>query len=219
MVKTDQSYKNALAGRKIPILTLDNKWHQLFTRVDRTEELDRLEEKLNSLMKRQGKLTSECKEIHALKKKLMAEVLPLAELIEREPERRYIRKMEEIRRLITECSVKFDEYQQELQEIPVRIDETNTALMLETMRICYRVIQLNTDLIEKLDEWIGKAREELKKNMIRRQESEEQNYSLYSYMNAIFGPEVSNVFDIRFDPQQMRENLEAVREEQNRKEK
>lgn len=219
MAKTDQAYKSALAGKKIPILTLDNKWHQLFSRVDRTPELDRLEEKLNALMKRQGKLTTECKEIRALKKKLMDDVLPLAERIEREPERKYIRKMEEMRRLIQECGMKFEDYQQELQEIPAKIDETNTALMLETMRICYKVIQTNTDLIEKLNAWIEQTRAELRKNLVRREESEEQNYALYSYMNAIFGPEVSNVFDIRFSPERLREELEAVREEKIRKDK
>ena len=39
MSKTERMYKNALEGKNIPVLTLDNKWHQLFSRVEKTTEI------------------------------------------------------------------------------------------------------------------------------------------------------------------------------------
>ena len=42
-------------------------------------EVRRNEEKLNELLKRQGKLNTESKEIRKLKKKLMAEIMELAD--------------------------------------------------------------------------------------------------------------------------------------------
>jgi hypothetical protein len=41
---------------------------------------------------------------------------------------------------------------------------------------------------------------ELKKNVIRLQEAEMENYNLYSYMHQIFGPEVMDIFDMEYDP-------------------
>ena len=31
MAHSENAFKEALAGKEIPLLTLDNKWHQLFT--------------------------------------------------------------------------------------------------------------------------------------------------------------------------------------------
>ena len=36
MSKTERMYKNALEGKNIPVLKLDNKWHQLFSRMEKT---------------------------------------------------------------------------------------------------------------------------------------------------------------------------------------
>ena len=75
MARSENAFREALAGKKIPLLTLDNKWHQLFTQAQ-TEipaEVRRGEEKLNELIRRQGKLNTESKEIRKLKKRLMSE--------------------------------------------------------------------------------------------------------------------------------------------------
>ena len=72
--------------------------------------------------------------------------------------------------------------------------------MLETMKVCYETLHENTDYIKTMDEWISKVRIELKKNVIRLQETEMENYNLYSYMHQIFGPEVIEIFDLKYDP-------------------
>ena len=72
--------------------------------------------------------------------------------------------------------------------------------MLETMKVCYETLHENTEYIQGLDEWITKVRVELKKNVIHLQEAEMENYNLYSYMHQIFGPEVIDLFDMKYDP-------------------
>ena len=42
MSRTDNVYKTALEGKNIPILTLDNKWHQLFLGMEKDEVLKHL---------------------------------------------------------------------------------------------------------------------------------------------------------------------------------
>ena len=72
--------------------------------------------------------------------------------------------------------------------------------MIATMKVCYSTLHENTDYIKGLDEWISQVRVELKKNVIRLQEAEMENYNLYSYMHQIFGPEVIDIFDMKYDP-------------------
>ena len=54
--------------------------------------------------------------------------------------------------------------------------------------------------IEKIAEWIAKIRIELKKNVIRKQEREWLNQEMYAYMHDIFGPEVIEIFDMTYNP-------------------
>ena len=192
MSKKDDTYKKALEGKRIPVLTLDNKWHRLFTMMEPDKELKRLEENLNSLLRLQGKMNTESKSIKKIKKKLMDEIVQLMERNDSAAER----KIEENKRLIEECNEKLDEYQDKLLDIPKEIDAANYALMIRTMEMCYEVLKINEKEIEEIGDWITQIRVELKKNIVRKQEKEIKNYELYSFMNDIFGADVINIFDV-----------------------
>ena len=197
--RDDKRYRAALAGRDIPVLTLDNKWHKLFTQMGSTPEIVRLTVKLNELLKQQGKLTNDVKDIHRLKKRLMGEIVASMDEIESDsPE--VDRKMEENRRLITECNRKMGECREMDAALPKEIQEVNYKLMLATMEICYDRMKKNTDVIREIDEWLNKTRVELKKQVVRKQESETENFNLYSYMHDIFGSEVLEIFDMQYNP-------------------
>ena len=77
--KKDEVFKPALAGKRIPLLTLDHKWHQLFTQTQPDHNILRLENELNELLKRQGKAKSETDKIKALKRQLMHEIVEHAD--------------------------------------------------------------------------------------------------------------------------------------------
>ena len=62
-------FLNALKGKKIPILTLDNKWYRLLDEKGQTKAGQLIEE-LNELLRRQGKLNTGLKDIKRLKKKM-----------------------------------------------------------------------------------------------------------------------------------------------------
>lgn len=210
MARSEDVFREALEGKKIPVLTLDNKWHQLFTQAQ-TEvplEIRRGEEKLNDLLKRQGKLTTESKEIRRLKKKLMAEIMELADAAGGNPDANTEKKMEENRRLINECNEKLEDYADELRVLPGEIDRINYKLMLATMDICYRRIAENTKEIEATNEWLREIRIEIKKSLVRKGESEKSNFDLYSYMHDIFGAEVIEIFDMKYNPEKRKQEQE-----------
>jgi chromosome segregation ATPase len=177
----DKKYRAALAGKNIPVLTLDNKWYQLIKRLGSTTEIVRLTEKLNDLLKRQGKINTELKDIHRLKKKLMENIVASMDEIESSSPQ-VDRKMDESRRLIEECNAKMDKYRDENLELPKEIEEVNYRLMVATMELCYSRLQQNTKEINEINEWLTSTRIELKKKVLRKQDSETVNFELYSYM-------------------------------------
>lgn len=203
MARTEEEFEHALIGRKIPILTLDNKWHQLFTQREYTPEIKQMESELNNLLKRQGKVNDENKEIKKLKKKLMDEIVVLADELVRDPSSKKLeKKQDECKRLLTECNEKLDANEEELVELPRQISQLNNKLMLATMEVCYHRIQKNTVELTEIEEWIANIRRELKKKIIRKQEKEAMNHQLYSYMHDIFGADVIELFDMKYNPEE-----------------
>ncbi len=203
MAHSENAFKEALAGKEIPLLTLDNKWHQLFTQAQ-TAEVQRGEVKLNELIKRQGKLNTESKDIRKVKKKLMTEIMEMADLSGGNPDAATEKKMEDNRRLINECNERLEDYARELRLLPEEIAQINHKLMLITMDICYQKIAENTREIDKIEEWVKDIRIEMKKKLIRKAENEQEVFSLYSYMHDIFGAEVIEIFDLKYNPEERR---------------
>ena len=64
-------YMQALQGKKIPLLTLDAKWHALFPDFRKTREIKRLEKELNRLIEKQGQTANDLLDYKKAKKVLM----------------------------------------------------------------------------------------------------------------------------------------------------
>lgn len=197
--KKEELFTNALQGKKIPVLTLDNKWYRLLNELEK-ESVKEWEEQLNTLLKRQGKLNTEVKSIKRLKKKLMNEIVEMADASSQSAENE--KKIADNKRLIEECNEKLKNHQDELLDLPREIERINFKLMLLTMEYCYDTMQENTEAINEVSDWVTQVRIELKKRLIRKQEMEQKNYEIYSYMHDIFGADVVNLFDMKYNPEE-----------------
>jgi hypothetical protein len=71
----NSGYANLVKDKKLPILTLDNRWHELFTEEQKTPEIRELEQKVNNLLKRQGKLVNDIKDMKKLKSNLLNDIV------------------------------------------------------------------------------------------------------------------------------------------------
>ena len=207
-------FDKALTGRDIPVLTLDNKWYRLLDEVGR-ENVKPLENKLNELLKTQGRTNSQIKDIKKLKKRLMGDIVSFADENSEMDRAAAEKKIAENKKLLEECNQKVDVYQEELADYPYKIDEINKQLMILTMEHCYETMQDNTDEIEQLEDWVTQVRIELKKNLIRKQEKEAKNHEIYSYMHDIFGPEVVDMFDLRYNPEEQHPMTKSELEQKN----
>ncbi len=193
-------YEQALAGKKVPVLTLDNKWYKLFRNLAELPRIQEQERKLNELIQRQGQLNVDSKNIRKLKRKLMDEIVPMANELEQGRNKALEKKLDEHKRLIEECNEKLEQYQDELLDLPGQIERVNHNLMLSTMNYCYESMQENTQQIAEIAQWVKYIRIELKKNLVRKQEMEYQNRQIYSYMHDLFGADVIDMFDMKYDP-------------------
>jgi len=194
-MKNDNRFENALEGKKVAPLTLDNKWYKLFKQATKTEEINNLEAQLQDLLKQQGKVNTENVKLKKLKAKLMDEIVAAME----ENDKAAAKKKEDNSKLIDEINDKLDANEDSLLDLPREIDIVNRKLMILTMEQCYEVIKSNTTDISELEEWITSTRIELKKSIVRKQEMEIRNVEIYSYMHDIFGADVIELFDIKYD--------------------
>lgn len=197
MGQDDEVFREALVGKKIPLLTLDNQWHKLFTQTGDNDEIQGLEDRLNEILKRQGKLNTEIKSLSSFKKKLMQEIVGIMELPDSPAKEK---KMSENKRMIEESNQKLEGYNDELMELPKQIDEANFDLMMATMRTCYARIQQNVQDIDEINKWVSDFKVQLKRKILLKQKKEIWNDELYSYMHSIFGPEVIDMFDMKYNP-------------------
>lgn len=199
-MKDEEVFREALAGKQIPILILDTKWHRLFAMHGKSEQIRRIEGELNGLLAEQGQCNQELKDLRKLKSTLMASIVrnmdgateEMAESIES-------RKLEENKRLIEEVNEKIENYADRLLELPYLIRQKNEELMIVSMDYCYEKMRVNAKEAEDIAEWIQQIRIELKKNIIRKQNCETNTREIYAYMHDIFGPQIIDLFDIRYE--------------------
>lgn len=193
-------FVKALEDVKVPLLVLDEKWHHLFVGIGKTKEVSEWESKVNDLLKLQGKLNQDLKDLKKLKTNLMNSIVDnMDDGSSNGNEALRQKKMDENKRLIDEINVKMEDAEDQLLDIPRDLDEANKMLMIYSMDLCYKKLRTNAAEIEEIGSWIKRIRIELKKNIIIKQADEQKNEEIYTYMHAILGPKMLDVFDLKYE--------------------
>ena len=117
--------REALKGKKVPILVLDSRWHTLFPKGEKPTEIQNLEDRVNELLKRQGFLVNDLKDLKKTKKKLMEGIV--AGMGEREAIRD--KKSKNQQRLLLEIKERIQEESDELMDLPREIKRANEELL------------------------------------------------------------------------------------------
>ena len=184
---TYDALKNKGVFTNIPILTLDERWYRLVNDKIKTDEIAYWEKQVNELLKKQGRLNTDIKDIKKLKKQLINDVV---ENMESDDDSRARQKlMNQNQRLIQESKDKIANLEDELMELPRELARANEKLLTETLKVCYGKMNSNTEDIEVLTKWIDATRVKLKKNILIKQDKETSNESMYSLIHDIIGPE------------------------------
>lgn len=183
--------ENNLSKLNVPLLILDERYNVVMPDKDKTPEIRKLEAKLSALLKKQGKVTNNIKEVRKIKSRLLQDVVD--NMDDGDAERQ--KKMDKTQKLISEAKQKLEELEDSELELPRQIQEANKELLLEFVQVCYGRLHTNKEEIELLNRWINEMRIELKKRLVIKQEKELKNANIYTYMHDLLGPDLIQMFD------------------------
>ncbi|MBQ1473616.1 MAG: hypothetical protein IIZ31_07490, partial [Lachnospiraceae bacterium] len=175
----------------------------LFAISGKPESVKEKEVELNELLQLQGKLNQEIKDLKAVKNKLMQGIVVNMDGANgADASADHAKKLDDNKRLIEETNERLAADEDQLLDIPRSIKEVNEELMMLTMSFCYEKLRINANEIQEISDWITNVRVELKKNIIKKQNREINNKEIYSYMHDIFGRDVINLFDVKYEEEQ-----------------
>lgn len=192
------NFHKVFKGKKIPILTLDERWYELFPQYEKPNHIKNIEYQLNDLLKKQGKLVNDMKDLKSLKSQLMKEILDNMEVSEDTSNSYKI--LEKNPKYIKEISEKMADMEEELANLPYLIKDTNEKLIVESAKIWYQILENNNQEIDQISQWIDKTRNELKEKILQKQDMELKNNQIYSYMHDLLGHDLVQVLDDSFKP-------------------
>lgn len=196
--QTDARLLQMLRKNKVPILTLDEHWHRLFTEEEKTERLKKLEMEVNNFLKRRGQSNTDLQDVKKLKARLMQNIMDNMEDMTGDSERAREKRLSKSQKLIREANDKIAQLEYEMEELPDKLRESNTELLEESVRLCYNRINRNKAEIDEMAEWIQQVRTELKRKLVRKQEMEEENAKIYSNLHNMLGAELIEYFDSEY---------------------
>ncbi len=183
------SIAELLRGKKVPILVLDQRWHKLFPGGVKPAHIAAIEENLNALLKEQGKLVNEIKDLKKAKKKLMEAIVSGMSSSGND------KKKDKQQKLLLETKERIEAQSDRLMELPYEIKKTNEDLLINGVAYCYEELKIRAQSLEDLKGEIDSRREELKEKVAYRVELEESVDATYSLMHDLLGREVMNLFD------------------------
>lgn len=183
-----------VSHRDVPILILDERYNIVMPDKEKTPKIRKLEAKVAALLKRQGKVNDDLKELKRLKQKIMQSVVDNMDVSE-EGDKTHQAKMNKAQQLIQEAKTKIELLEDQKLDIPSELKSANLELLEEFVRINYERLNSNREDIEILDKWINETRIELKKRLLIKQEKELKNNNIYAYMHDILGQDLIDIFD------------------------
>lgn len=192
-------FDSVIKNRQLPILTLDSRWHELFPEDEKTPSIKEYERHVNNLLKEQGKLIHDIKDMKALKKTLMTDIVANMDDGNNLLGKSKGKKLDKNKQYINEINTKLDKTSDQLAELPYQIKEANEMLMMESMKLCYERLSSNHKEIAEISSWIAQIREDLKLKILAKQDMETMNNLIYTYMHSLLGADLIERLDEEFD--------------------
>lgn len=178
----------AVSDSNIPVLILDSRWHELFPPGEKPESIVQLETVLENLLKEQGKLVNECKEMKRAKKKLMDGIVANMGNSSQKVSK-------QSQKLIVQMNERIEAGTNRIMELPALIREANERLLVEGVKIFYHNMKETEITLTELKKDIENLRISLEKKEQKKESMENQRDVMYSYIHDLLGPEMVELFD------------------------
>lgn len=191
-------------GKRIPILTLDERWYALYPENEKPARIKEIEDRLNLLIQRQGKLIHDMKDMKNLKTNLMKEIITNMDVDDTKVGMLKAKKLGKNKKIILEISERMKNIENELIDIPYQIKAVNEQLIIESSKECYHRLNVYNQKIEEITQSVAKLRLELKDKILLKQDMEIKTTTIYSYMHDMLGPELMQNLDDGFKERKIR---------------
>lgn len=195
MGKKKIDFIGVVKNKKLPILTLDARWHEIFPEEKKTSAIRDLEQKVNDLLKKQGKAVNDIKDMKRLKSSLLKDIVDNMDTGKDSAGKAKEKKQDKNKQYVNELNEKIDLAMDELAEVPYQIKQANEELLAESISSFYQDLEKNNSEILEIAQWIAGVREELKRQILIKQDLEAKNSLIYTYMHDILGAEIMELFD------------------------
>ncbi|MDF2484321.1 MAG: hypothetical protein K0R46_489 [Herbinix sp.] len=189
------NFTNIVRNKKLPILTLDARWHELFPEEKKTSIIKELELKVNNLLKSQGRLVNDIKDMKRLKSSLLKDIVDNMDIGKNTTGKAKEKKLDMNKQYVNELNEKINKAMDELADVPYQIKLVNEELLAESINIIYYELEDNKEVMKEVTDWIASIREELKTKILIKQDLEAKNTLIYTYMHDILGPQIMEMFD------------------------
>lgn len=180
------------AHRDIPILILDERYNIVMPDKDKTPRIRKLEARVSSILKKQGKVTNEIKELRQLKQRLVQKIV---DNMDGDGDKHHKATMNKAQKLMQDAKERLEALEDQELDIPRELRDANLELLMEFVQVNYERLNSNREDIELLDKWISDTRVELKKRLLIKQDKEMKNTNIYAYMHDLLGPDLIDLFD------------------------
>lgn len=183
-----------LKKQKLPIITLDNSWHQLISEI-KTPQINALEKEVNALLKEQGKLNTDYIEYSKLKKEMLDTILELTHEAFELGSDQAVKKIEDQQKMVLKINEKLEKIEPRLDVIPGEIEKTNAILVDQTAQLCYGYINDFRENSRVLDEEIQVIRSTLMKKTEEKKGYDKKSEQMYRFLHKIVGADVIEKLD------------------------
>lgn len=187
-----------LRKNDISLLILDERWNMLFSNTQKTPAIERSEERLKELLKKEARLTAEKKEIAASKKHHMDNIIKLtADVFEKndaDAKKQMQVSEHEIKR-INDRAIRIEEL---LDAMPDRLKQANLELLEQTVNIVYYKIRASKKRVEELEKLIEETKTRLKGYIDEKESLSQDDTDIYSYFHDLLGVEELEKLDKEF---------------------
>ena len=189
----EEEFLKRFRGVEVPILILDERWHHIFPDHNKSAQVRELEVALRECFKRQARISEELEKAENTKQKLMKRIIDNMRVAQVSAEE--AKKQDKSQQLIKEINIEIAELEADYEEMPQRIKALNEELLIESMRVCYRIMEANKAQLDKQKVLVEEAQQLLMERTLVKQNLEKENHQMYTFMHRMFGRSILELFD------------------------
>lgn len=180
--------------KKIPVLVHNKEWNALFNE-NMSKSMKKNAKELEEKVSEEKDALVKIKALKKVKKQLMDKIIQLSDDINNNKKGVDINSLELAKQQILKANEEIDDLEYKLDILPKEIEKQNLALLKETIKLAYSVI----DEGSKKNNGLTKEIEELRQQLHDRWEEkiywEKRTEEIYSYLHDTLGHEETNDLD------------------------